>query len=80
MMGNSSSGIIEAASLGCRVINIGQRQQGRECSENVVHCKANKKEILKSINKIRALGKYRNKNIYYKNNTVQRVIDIIEKY
>ena len=40
----------------------------------------NKKEILKSINKIRALGKYRNKNIYYKNNTVQRVIDIIEKY
>ena len=80
MMGNSSSGIIEAASLGCRVINIGQRQQGRECSENVVHCKANQKEIFKSINKIRALGKYRNKNIYYKNNTVQRVIDIIEKY
>lgn len=36
MVGNSSSGIIEAASTGCPVVNIGDRQRGRECSENTL--------------------------------------------
>lgn len=36
MVGNSSSGIIEAASLGLPVVNIGRRQQGRVHGENVV--------------------------------------------
>ncbi len=35
MIGNSSAGIIEAASFGTPVIDIGPRQQGRERSENV---------------------------------------------
>jgi UDP-hydrolysing UDP-N-acetyl-D-glucosamine 2-epimerase len=37
MIGNSSSGIIEAASFGVRVVNVGTRQQGRECGANVTH-------------------------------------------
>ena len=37
LIGNSSSGIIEAASFGTPVVNIGPRQQGRECGANVVH-------------------------------------------
>jgi UDP-hydrolysing UDP-N-acetyl-D-glucosamine 2-epimerase len=36
LVGNSSSGIIEAASLGVRVVNIGRRQEGRERSANVI--------------------------------------------
>jgi len=36
MIGNSSSGIIEAASAGLPVVNIGARQDGRERSTNVV--------------------------------------------
>lgn len=36
MIGNSSSGILEAASLGLAVINIGERQKGRERSGNVI--------------------------------------------
>lgn len=36
LIGNSSSGIIEAASLKTPVINIGDRQKGRERSANVV--------------------------------------------
>jgi GDP/UDP-N,N'-diacetylbacillosamine 2-epimerase (hydrolysing) len=36
MVGNSSAGIIEAASLGLPVVNVGSRQQGRERSANVV--------------------------------------------
>ena len=36
MIGNSSSGILEAASFGLPVINIGDRQKGREVSPNVI--------------------------------------------
>ena len=36
MIGNSSSGILEAASFGLPVINIGDRQKGREISPNVI--------------------------------------------
>ncbi|RZJ24227.1 MAG: UDP-N-acetylglucosamine 2-epimerase (hydrolyzing) [Haliea sp.] len=36
MVGNSSSGIIEAASFGTPVVNIGDRQRSRERSANVV--------------------------------------------
>jgi GDP/UDP-N,N'-diacetylbacillosamine 2-epimerase (hydrolysing) len=38
LAGNSSSGIIEAASFHTPVLNIGPRQAGRQCSRNVVHC------------------------------------------
>lgn len=79
MMGNSSSGIIEAASLGCRVINIGQRQKGRHCSDNVIHCQATKKDILRSVNKIKKLHKYNKKNIYYQKNSIQKIINILDK-
>ena len=37
MVGNSSSGIIEAASFGLPVVNVGNRQLGRTHGENVVH-------------------------------------------
>lgn len=38
MIGNSSSGIIEAPSFGVPTVNIGARQLGRLASESVVHC------------------------------------------
>ena len=37
LAGNSSSGIIEAASFGTPVVDVGPRQSGRECGANVVH-------------------------------------------
>jgi UDP-hydrolysing UDP-N-acetyl-D-glucosamine 2-epimerase len=37
MVGNSSSGIIEAASFALPVVNIGSRQRGRDHGPNVVH-------------------------------------------
>lgn len=38
MAGNSSSGIIEAASFGLPVVNVGRRQEGRSAPANVLHC------------------------------------------
>lgn len=40
MVGNSSSGLIEAAVLGVRVADIGPRQNGRERPANVVHAES----------------------------------------
>lgn len=37
MIGNSSSGIVEASSFKLPVVNVGRRQEGRECGANVVH-------------------------------------------
>jgi UDP-hydrolysing UDP-N-acetyl-D-glucosamine 2-epimerase len=37
MLGNSSSGIVEAELFGLPVINVGARQQGRACGANVRH-------------------------------------------
>ena len=50
MIGNSSSGIIEAPSFKIPVINIGKRQSGRSRTENIIDVKPEKKEILESIN------------------------------
>jgi UDP-N-acetylglucosamine 2-epimerase (non-hydrolysing)/GDP/UDP-N,N'-diacetylbacillosamine 2-epimerase (hydrolysing) len=53
IIGNSSSGIIEAPSFKIPVINIGTRQKGRPQSHNIVNCNYSYTEILKKINFIR---------------------------
>jgi UDP-hydrolysing UDP-N-acetyl-D-glucosamine 2-epimerase len=49
MVGNSSSGIMEAASFGLPVVNVGLRQQGRERARNVIDVAAQREEILQGI-------------------------------
>ncbi len=49
MVGNSSSGIIEAASFKLPVVNIGNRQKGRLHAANVISVPATRSEILAGI-------------------------------
>lgn len=49
MVGNSSSGIIEAASFKLGVVNIGERQKGRCHERNVIDVPHNHDEITKAI-------------------------------
>ena len=51
MVGNSSSGVIEAASFGLAVINVGDRQKGREVSPNVIQTKTDSASILEGLRK-----------------------------
>jgi GDP/UDP-N,N'-diacetylbacillosamine 2-epimerase (hydrolysing) len=51
MVGNSSSGIIEAPSFHLPVVNIGKREEGRERSENVIDVNYDKEEIKRAIKK-----------------------------
>ena len=49
MIGNSSSGIIEAPSFGVPTVNIGVRQRGRLSASSVIHCNADEASISAAI-------------------------------
>ena len=51
MVGNSSSGIIEAMSFELPVVNIGNRQTGRVRSKNVIDVGNGRQEVLAGIQK-----------------------------
>jgi UDP-hydrolysing UDP-N-acetyl-D-glucosamine 2-epimerase len=51
LAGNSSSGIMEAASFKLPVVNIGIRQNGRERGRNIVDCAAERGEISGAIHR-----------------------------
>ncbi|MBE58494.1 MAG: UDP-N-acetylglucosamine 2-epimerase (hydrolyzing) [Gammaproteobacteria bacterium] len=52
VLGNSSSGIIEASSLGVGSINIGERQDGREMPDSVISCAPVTDEIDEALKKV----------------------------
>ncbi len=67
LVGNSSSGIIEAPSLGTPAVNIGSRQKGRERGDNVIDVGYNRHEIEAAIRRaledrdfLRAVARRRN--------------------
>ena len=52
ILGNSSSGLLEAPTLKVPTINIGDRQKGRLKANSVIDCKPNKKKIVYNLEKI----------------------------
>ncbi len=78
MLGNTSSGIIEAASFGKYVINIGNRQEGRACSDNVIQIPINTRAVKEAIDKISG-REYTGINIYHKANVAQTIMKILKK-
>lgn len=51
MVGNSSSGIIEAASFCLPVVNVGTRQEGRQRAGNVIDASYDRQEIISAVKK-----------------------------
>ena len=75
LLGNSSSGIIEAASFGKYVVNIGGRQKGRERSSNVIDCQIVEKKILEAIkNTTKIRLAFSGANVYGDRRSTNRVI------
>tara|TARA_B110000003_G_scaffold265812_1_gene292068 strand:- start:74 stop:1225 length:1152 start_codon:yes stop_codon:yes gene_type:complete len=83
LVGNSSSGIHEAATYKIPVVNIGTRQEGRTKSINVIDAKYNRKNIKEVMKKV--LSKNFNKrlqnlrNPYGEGNSSRKIINIIKK-
>jgi len=84
ILGNSSSGIIEAPSLGVPTVNIGNRQHGRIRSNSIIDCDYNIKNIKISINKgLKLSKKIKTKKIkiinpYDFGNTSNKIISILK--
>ncbi len=55
MIGNSSSGLIEAPSFGLPVVNVGSRQRGRLRGANVIDVEPSREDILRGIEAAQAL-------------------------
>lgn len=83
LIGNSSSGVLEAGYFKLPVINIGNRQKGRECGNNVIHVGYDFISIMKAINKAMTpeflAVCWRSKHPYGRGAAGQKIIGIIEK-
>jgi UDP-hydrolysing UDP-N-acetyl-D-glucosamine 2-epimerase len=81
LIGNSSSGIIEAASFALPVVNVGIRQQGRERGRNVLDAEPNARSILDQIQIARS-EQFRESlqgmtNLYGDGCASQKIVDVL---
>ncbi len=83
VVGNSSSGIIEAPSFGIPTVNIGQRQAGRLRSASVIDCPAERDAIVaacrKALSESFRAGIKDLPNPYRQKSTVQKILEILLK-
>jgi GDP/UDP-N,N'-diacetylbacillosamine 2-epimerase (hydrolysing) len=75
LLGNTSSGIIEAASFNKYVINLGDRQKGRLAGNNVLHVPINKTAILAALTEIEQSGDVKVDNVYYNGGAVKKIVN-----
>ena len=80
VVGNSSSGIIEAPSFNVPTLNIGNRQKGRIQADSIINCEPDFDSIKYGLAKIMKIGKQDVKNPYEQKNTVVNIKNHIKKY
>lgn len=81
IVGNSSSGILEAPSFELPCVNIGRRQQGRLQAKNVINVGHDKSEIVKAVGAV-LMPEFRRslaglKNPYGDGHASERIVDIL---
>ena len=78
VLGNSSSGIIEAPSLGTPTVNIGDRQKGRLMASTIINCKPVTSDILRAIEMAEKM-EHKPSFIYGDGNTSDKIITTIKQ-
>ena len=84
VVGNSSSGLLEAPSFNIGTIDIGDRQKGRIKADSVISCLPNKKNIDNALKKLYSKD-FQNivknvKNPYEKGGASKSILDIIKNF
>jgi GDP/UDP-N,N'-diacetylbacillosamine 2-epimerase (hydrolysing) len=79
MIGNTSSGIIEAASYKKWVLNLGDRQKGRYAPNNVIQVNFEKEAILSAFASLELRDSDEIFNPYGMGNTAEEIVKILEK-
>lgn len=81
VVGNSSSGIIEAPYFNKFTINIGDRQKGRVSPKSVIDVKADSEQIIEALNRVNdkkeLLTIEKQDQIHGQGNAVSQILDII---
>ena len=72
VIGNSSSGVLETPSFGTNTINIGNRQNGRIISKNIINCNYSFNSICRAYKKIKKVKKKVN-NPFLKKGTPSKI-------
>ena len=80
MLGNTSSGFIEASFFPKYVINLGKRQEGRIVTPNINTIKINKKEIIKAVQEFKDFNPLKYNGVYGDGNAANKIITILKKY
>lgn len=78
VLGNSSSGIIEAPSLGVPTVNIGDRQKGRIMAGSVLCCEPEKKQILAAMEQAMHMAGGRWENPYGDGGTSRKIVSVLK--
>lgn len=83
VLGNSSSGLLEAPSFGIPTVNIGDRQRGRLQAESVLNCRPEREDILRALERA-CSPEFRKKaasaaSPYGDGNTSERIREIIKR-
>lgn len=79
VLGNSSSGIIEAPVLGTPTVNIGDRQRGRLTADTVINCNADTNSIIKAIERSKSLDRIPTL-MYGDGKTSCKIVSVIKDY
>jgi len=79
LLGNTSSGFVEAAYFPKWVINLGERQRGRIETEHIITVAVEKSEIIKAVEKIENSELPINCNIYGNGKAAEQIIDLLKK-
>lgn len=80
LIGNTSSGIIEAASFGKYVVNVGDRQKGRMQSDNIINTTFNHQDIIGAVDKAIVNKTFTGKNKYYNQHAADLIIHHIKQF
>ena len=78
LIGNSSVGIRESSFLGTPVVNIGDRQIGRDRADNVMDVGYCQHEILSAIDQQRCHGKFPASALYGDGDAGHRILDVLK--
>ncbi len=78
-VGNSSSFIREGSFLGVPVVLVGDRQKGRECGDNIIFSKYDRKDIIRKIKKQIKKGRYKPSYIFGKGDAGKKIAEKIAK-
>ena len=79
MLGNTSAGIIEAASFGTPVVNVGSRQQLRARNANTTDVPLDRREVESAIDRALQVGRFACANIYEQPDTAAHIADVLAK-